>query len=128
MLPQQIKEEGGYRTKGKSREEVSSLLQGASALEAAGCFAIVLESVVPEVAEEVSCHIGIPTIGIGCGTGNCDGEIAVTSDVIGSYPWFMPPFATQRADVAGEIRESVTNYIVQCQATERTPIPAPAAS
>ena len=128
MLPQQIKEEGGYRTKGKSREEVSSLLQGASALEAAGCFAIVLESVVPEVAEEVSCHIGIPTIGIGCGTGNCDGEIAVTPDVIGSYPWFMPPFATQRADVAGEIRESVTNYIVQCQATERTPIPAPAAS
>lgn len=128
MLPQQVREEGGYRTKGKSSAEASCLLQGAVALETAGCFAVVLESVVPTVAKEVSCHTGIPTIGIGCGTGNCDGEIAVTSDVIGSYPWFVPPFATQRADVAGEIRKSVSDYILHCHATERTTIPAPAAS
>ena len=128
MLPQQVREEGGYRTKGKSSAEASCLLQGAVALETAGCFAVVLESVVPTVAKEVSCHTGIPTIGIGCGTGNCDGEIAVTSDVIGSYPWFVPPFATQRADVAGEIRKSVSDYILHCHATERTTIPAPTAS
>lgn len=127
MLPQRVKEEGGYRTKGTSADEISVLLQGAVALEEAGCFGIVLESVVPEVAGEVSTRIGIPTIGIGCGTATCDGEIAVTTDVIGSYPWFVPPFATQRADVAGEIRKSVSDYIAHCHATERTPMPAPAA-
>ena len=94
--------------------------------EQAGCFGIVLENVVPAVAAEVTTSIGIPTIGIGCGTNSCDGEIAVTSDVIGSYPWFVPPFATQRADVAGEIRRAVSDYIVHCQSTERSTMPAPA--
>ena len=128
MLPQRVKEEGGYRTKGTSADEISALLQGAVALEDAGCFGIVLESVVPGAAVEVSNRIGIPTIGIGCGPATCDGEIAVTTDVIGSYPWFVPPFATQRADVAGEIRRSVSDYIAHCHATERTTMPAPAAS
>ena len=127
MLPQRLKEEGGYRTKGTSADEISALLKGAETLEQAGCFGIVLETVVPAVAAEVTTSIGIPTIGIGCGTNSCDGEIAVTSDVIGSYPWFVPPFATQRADVAGEIRRAVSDYIVHCQSTERSPMPAPAA-
>ena len=87
-------------------------------MQDAGCFGLVLESVVPDVAAHLTAVLDIPTIGIGCGTGTCDGEIAVTSDVIGSYPWFVPPFATQRADVAGEISKSVQEYIVNCQSLE----------
>jgi len=115
MLPQRVKEEGGYKKKGKSDEEVAWLQEGAHALQAAGCFAIVLESVVPEIAATLTAALDLPTIGIGCGSGTCDGEIAVTTDVIGSYPWFVPPFAVPRANVAGEISGAVKAYILNCQ-------------
>ena len=115
MLPQRVKEEGGYKKKGKSAKEIADLHEGAQALQNAGCVALVLESVVPDVAAQVTTSLDIPTIGIGCGIGNCDGEVAVTSDVIGSYPWFVPPFAVQRAKVASEISAAVQEYIENCQ-------------
>ena len=111
MLPQRVKEEGGYKKKGKSDQEAEALLAGALALQEAGCFAIVLESVIPEVALKLTKALDIPTIGIGCGEKTCDGEIAVITDVIGSYPWFVPPFATARADVAGEISKATQGYL-----------------
>lgn len=111
MLPQRVKEEGGYKKKGKTDEEAEAILAGALALQEAGVFAIVLESVIPKVSRLLTDNLEVPTIGIGCGTGNCDGEIAVISDVVGSYPWFVPPFATQRADVAGEISKAVKGYL-----------------
>ena len=111
MLPQRVKEEGGYKKKGKTDEETDALLEGALALQEAGAFAIVLESVLPKAARKITEILKIPTIGIGCGDKNCDGEIAVITDVIGSYPWFVPPFATPRADVAGEITKAVKGYL-----------------
>lgn len=115
MLPQRVLEEGGYKKKGKTEEESCAIMEGALALQDAGCFAIVLESVVPELAEKITRTLDIPTIGIGCkGTADkqtCDGEIAVITDVVGSYPWFVPPFATVRADVAGETERAVREYI-----------------
>lgn len=111
MLPQRVKEEGGYKKKGKSEEETKALLQGALALGDAGISALVLESVLPPAARHLTDQLDVPTIGIGCGRGNCDGEIAVISDVIGSYPWFVPPFATPRADVAREITRAVQGYL-----------------
>ena len=115
MLPQRIREEGGYKRKGKSEAEARQLLDGALALEEAGCFAVVLESDLPEVARHLTAELGIPTIGIGCGEQTCDGEIAVISDVLGSFPWFVPPFAIQRADVAGDSRRAVEVYIENCR-------------
>lgn len=111
MLPQRVKEEGGYKKKGKSDSEVEALIEGALALQDAGCFAIVLESVIPEVATKLTETLDIPTIGIGCGGTTCDGEIAVITDVVGSYPWFVPPFATQRAEVAQEISRATREYL-----------------
>ena len=111
MLPQRVKEEGGYKKKGQTDEEAEAILAGALALQEAGVFAIVLESVIPKASRLLTDNLNVPTIGIGCGTGNCDGEIAVISDVVGSYPWFVPPFATQRADVAGEISKAVKGYL-----------------
>ncbi len=111
MLPQRVLEEGGYKKKGKSDDEVEAIIEGCLALEAAGCFAVVLESVVGAAAARVTAALDIPTIGIGCGVGNCDGEIAVISDVVGAYPWFVPPFAVVRADVAGETKRAAEEYI-----------------
>ncbi len=115
MLPQRVLEEGGYKKKGKTEAESEAIIKGALALQEAGCFAIVLESVIPSLAEKVTSTLSIPTIGIGCrakaGEQTCDGEVAVITDIVGSYPWFVPPFATQRADIAGEITRAAREYI-----------------
>ena len=91
MLPQSVKEEGGYKIKGKDEVGHQALLADAAALEKAGAFAIVLELVTPPVAKEISERISIPTIGIGSGP-DCDGQILVTHDLVGTFPWFTPRF------------------------------------
>jgi 3-methyl-2-oxobutanoate hydroxymethyltransferase len=109
MLPQRVREEGGYRKKGREAGEARRLVEAAAALEQAGVFAIVLESVVPSVAAEITAAIRIPTIGIGSGTG-CGGQIRVFHDVVGGYPWFVPPFAKVYADVAGTTAAALAAY------------------
>jgi 3-methyl-2-oxobutanoate hydroxymethyltransferase len=109
MLPQHVLEEGGYHIKGKRDAEHQRLLEDAKLLENAGAFAIVLELVTPPVAEEISKSISIPTIGIGSGE-NCDGQILVTNDLIGTFPWFTPRFVKPRANCAAEIRSAVTAW------------------
>ena len=118
MLPQRVLQEGGYKKKGKSDDEVNAIIEGCLALQKAGCFAIVLESVVGSAAARITDTLEIPTIGIGCGEGNCDGEIAVITDVIGAYPWFVPPFAKARADVAGEVKRAAEEYISEMKRRE----------
>jgi 3-methyl-2-oxobutanoate hydroxymethyltransferase len=109
MMPQSVKLEGGYRIKGKTPEQAEALLQDALAVEAAGSFALLLELVVPEVAKTISQRIAIPTIGIGSGAG-CDGQVLVTHDLIGMFPWFTPKFVKQRGNVAEEIRKAAAGY------------------
>jgi len=111
MLPQRVLEEGGYKKKGKTPEQAVALQEGAAALVAAGVFAIVLESVVPASARLLTAEISVPTIGIGCGDGNCDGEVAVITDLLGSFPWFVPPFAKPETDLATATRDAVAAYI-----------------
>jgi 3-methyl-2-oxobutanoate hydroxymethyltransferase len=111
MLPQRVVEEGGYHKKGKTPEQAAALKEGATALIEAGVFAIVLESVVPETARQLTKSIHVPTIGIGCGEHTCDGEVAVITDLLGSYPWFVPPFAKPETDLAAATRMAVGKYI-----------------
>ncbi len=110
MLPQQVREEGGYRIKGRTAEQAEALVADALAIEEAGAFAIVLELVSPPVATEISQRLRIPTFGIGSGDG-CDGQIRVLHDVIGLFPWFCPPFAEPKADVASQIQTAVRAFI-----------------
>lgn len=110
MLPQQVREEGGYHKKGKSEEEAKALIQAAHALQTAGCCAIVLELVNPPISEKISLELEIPTIGIGSGTG-CDGQILVTSDLLGLQPWFRPSFVKPKADLATPFQEAVKEFI-----------------
>ena len=111
MLPQSVLEEGGYRKKGKTQEQAEALLRDAIALAEAGVCAIVLESVIPAAARLITESLTVPTIGIGCGEHSCDGEVAVITDLLGSFPWFVPPFAKPEADVAQATREAVARYI-----------------
>lgn len=111
MLPQSILEEGGkYRKKGRTADSISALQHDAKALDEAGAVAVVLESIVPEVANEITRSIRIPTIGIGAGDGT-DGQVLVTHDLLGAFPWFRPPFATPAADLAAEIRRAAAAFM-----------------
>ena len=109
MLPQSVLEEGGYHIKGKREEEHQKLLDDARALASAGAFAIVLELVTPPVAKEISESISVPTIGIGSGP-DCDGQILVTHDLTGSFPWFTPRFVKPQANCAAEIKSAVAAW------------------
>ena len=118
MLPQHVREEGGYHRKGKSEEEASRLLQAALDLQAAGCCAIVLELVEGSLAETISNKLDIPTIGIGSGTG-CDGQILVTTDLLGLQPWFRPSFVKPKADLATPFQTAVKEFIDETRLTSK---------
>ena len=103
LLPQKVLEEGGYKQKGKSEAEAEAMIADILAVAEAGAFAAVVECTKGATAARITRQSPVPTIGIGSGSGNCDGEVAVIHDLVGSFPWFVPSFVTQRADVAGEI-------------------------
>ena len=109
MLPQHVLEEGGYHVKGKQEAEHQRLLADAKLLADAGAFAIVLELVTPPVAKEISETISVPTIGIGSGP-DCDGQILVTHDLIGAFPWFTPRFVKPKVNCAAEIKLAVAAW------------------
>lgn len=110
MLPQKVREEGGYKKKGKTPVEADAILEDARALDAAGVCAIVLESVVPSVAAAVTRATRCPIIGIGAGQ-EVDGQIRVIHDLIGTFPWFRPAFAECYHDGAGAIEHAARQFL-----------------
>jgi len=114
MLPQRVREEGGYRIKGKTPQQAEQLIEDACALSEAGVFGMVLELVSPPIAEQISHRIPVPTIGIGSGQG-CDGQILVTYDLLGMFPWFKPKFVQPKLDLAGQIQGAVREFIVEAR-------------
>jgi 3-methyl-2-oxobutanoate hydroxymethyltransferase len=110
MLPQHVREEGGYHKKGKSADEAKTLLADAVALQEAGCCAVVLELVEASLSKTITERLDIPTIGIGSGAG-CDGQILVTPDLLGLQPWFRPAFVKPKADLATPIQAAIKEYI-----------------
>jgi 3-methyl-2-oxobutanoate hydroxymethyltransferase len=109
MLPQSVKEEGGYKVKGKGDAEKEGLFDDAMALAEAGAFGVVLELVAPAAAAELSRRIPIPTIGIGSGP-DCDGQILVTSDLLGLFPWFTPGFIKPRLNAAEQMSTVIREW------------------
>jgi 3-methyl-2-oxobutanoate hydroxymethyltransferase len=112
MLPQSVREEGGYKVKGRTQEQAEALLRDALAVERAGAFSVVLEIVAPDTAKMISQAIAIPTIGIGSGK-ECDGQILVTHDLIGFFPWFTPKFVAPEAKVAEQIRNAARAFVAR---------------
>ncbi len=114
MLPQSVKEEGGYKIKGRAEEEAAALEADAAALAGAGASAIVLELVVPAVAERITQAIRVPTIGIGSGEA-CDGQVLVLHDYVGLFPWFRPKFVKPdpEADLGPALREAAKRFVLR---------------
>ena len=86
-----------------------SIKRDAKLLQDVGVSAIILESVESDLAKNVTKLLKIPTIGIGAGD-FCNGEIRVINDIIGSYPWFIPPFAKPYCSIAQDIRDAVSAF------------------
>ncbi len=109
LTPQSIHQFGGFKVQGKTSEAASRLLEDARAVDEAGAFAVVLETVPAPLAKLITDEISIPTIGIGAGIG-CDGQIQVINDILGSFTDFVPRHAKQYAKLADIIRNAVTEY------------------
>ena len=109
LTPQSINQFGGFKIQGKTPEAAMKLLKDARALDEAGAFAIVLETVPAPLASLITSEVSIPTIGIGAGAG-CDGQVQVINDILGSFTDFVPKHAKQYAKLADIIRKAVTEY------------------
>jgi 3-methyl-2-oxobutanoate hydroxymethyltransferase len=109
LTPQSINQLGGHRIQGKTPEAAKRLLDDAIALDEAGAFAVVLETVPAPLAALITRKISVPTIGIGAGIG-CDGQVQVINDILGSYTDFVPKHAKQYAKIAGIMSEAVSQY------------------
>jgi 3-methyl-2-oxobutanoate hydroxymethyltransferase len=109
LTPQSATALGGFKAQGRTAAKAQQLLEDALALEAAGCFALVLEAVPAPVAERVTAELEIPTIGIGAGAG-CDGQVLVWHDLLGLYEGRTPRFVKQYADLRGEIARALAAY------------------
>jgi 3-methyl-2-oxobutanoate hydroxymethyltransferase len=110
LTPQSATVLGGFKAQGRSAEKALRLYEDARALEAAGCFAIVLEAVPAPVAERITRELSIPTIGIGAGAG-CDGQVLVWHDLLGLYEGRTPRFVKQYAQIGAEIQRALGAYV-----------------
>lgn len=109
LTPQSVHALGGFRVQGREEEAAARLRDDAAVIEAAGCFALVLECVPRRLAKEITAARGVPTIGIGAGRA-CDGQVLVLHDLLGLNPGFQPRFARRFADGAALVRRGVSRY------------------
>ena len=111
LTPQRQNALGGFRVQGKTTLGALKVLEDAEAVQAAGCFAVLLEAVPAEVASLVTKKLNIPTIGIGAGNG-CSGQVLVQVDMSGNFPpgRFLPKFVKQYGNVWGESMKAMQAY------------------
>lgn len=109
LTPQSVNLLGGFRVQGRTAEAAQGLLEDALALEEAGCFSVVLESVPQRLATYITERLSIPTIGIGAGPGT-SGQVLVLHDVMGLYDRLAPKFAKRYVDLATPLREAAEAY------------------
>ena len=110
LTPQSATMLGGFKTQGRTAEAARKLVDEALALEAAGCFAIVLEAMPTPVAARITESLMIPTIGIGAGA-DCDGQVLVYHDLLGLTEGHLPRFVKKYANLSREIRDALEAYV-----------------
>jgi 3-methyl-2-oxobutanoate hydroxymethyltransferase len=109
LTPQSMHAMGGFKVQGKEVSAALALVEDAKALEAAGCFAIVLEGVPDEVARMITDAVSVPTIGIGAGP-SCDGQVLVFHDVLGLQDKLLPKFVRRYANQKADAVEALTAF------------------
>ena len=108
LRPQAVNVDGGFRAKGRSGHEWDLALEEAVAADQAGAFAIVVEGVSEELANEITNAVSCPTIGIGASAG-CDGQILVTDDMLGVFDW-VPKFVKKYGNLRDRITDAAEGY------------------
>lgn len=121
LTPQSVHALGGYRVQGREDADADRIRAEAERLAGAGCFSIVLELVPASLAADISRSCPVPTIGIGAGAA-ADGQVLVLPDMLGLNDAFTPKFLRRFADLAGEARRGVTDYVA---AVRRGEYPGP---
>jgi 3-methyl-2-oxobutanoate hydroxymethyltransferase len=109
LQPQSVRAYGGYRVQGRSIDSARDIARQAAVLEELGAFAIVIECVPANLAQEITQSLHIPTIGIGAGVG-CDGQILVLQDLLGMNMDFRPKFARPFLDGARCVLDTLTRF------------------
>ncbi len=109
MTPQSIKELGGYKVQGKSKEEADVIFKDALALEKAGIFSLVLECIPVSLSKRITEALTIPTIGIGAGA-ETDGQVLVLHDLLGFPSSVRPRFVRKYADLSTVVQKAVNEY------------------
>ena len=109
LTPQRVAQFGGFKVQAKTARAARRLIEDCLALEDAGAFSIVLESVPAPVAALASERLGIPTIGIGAGV-DCDGQVLVLHDVLGLFGEFKPKFAKRYADIGAAVTTALAEF------------------
>ena len=109
LTPQSVNQFGGFRIQGKTAKAAKEIFLDAIALQEAGCYALVLESIPYKIAQFITKKLDIPTIGIGAGA-YCDGQVLVTHDMLGMFDRFTPKFAKQYANLGQLMRDSFSRY------------------
>ncbi|MCG3706476.1 3-methyl-2-oxobutanoate hydroxymethyltransferase [Aliarcobacter butzleri] len=109
LMPQYVRSEGGYKVRGKTKEDEEQLIRDAIAVEKAGAFSIVVEGVKSDVAKKITQAVNIPIIGIGAGV-DTDGQVLVWSDMLGLFEEFKPKFVRHYLDGAKLVKEAVNQY------------------
>lgn len=109
LTPQTATVLGGFKAQGRTAERAAELVDEALALEAAGCFAVVLEAVPAQVARKVTEALAVPTIGIGAGA-DCDGQVLVWHDMLGYYEGHAPRFVKRYADLGEVIADALGRF------------------
>jgi 3-methyl-2-oxobutanoate hydroxymethyltransferase len=124
LTPQSVNAFGGFRVQGKTEQAGDQILRDARAVEAAGAFSIVLESIPRELAAQITAELKIPTIGIGAGP-DCDGQILVIHDLVGLSFGHQPKFARRYAEVGEQISRAAAEY---CRDVQQGTFPSDAES
>jgi 3-methyl-2-oxobutanoate hydroxymethyltransferase len=109
LTPQSVHLLGGFRAQGKTAAAACKLIEDAHALQEAGCFSLVLETIPARLARLLSERLEIPTIGIGAGVG-CDGQVLVTHDLLGLFDRFTPRFVKKYTDLHTEMGQAFVAY------------------
>ena len=114
LMPQNFRSEGGYKVKGKDKENITKLIEDAKAVESAGAFLLVVEGVKSDAAKAITDAVSIPVIGIGAGV-DTDGQVLVWSDMLGFFEDFKPKFVRQYLDGASLVKNNVQQYVQDVQ-------------
>ncbi len=110
LMPQSVHAMGGFVVQGKDPEGRQRVLDDAVAVQEAGAYAVVLEGIPTDLAQEITEALDIPTIGIGAGAG-CDGQVLVLYDLLGLNPDFTPKFVKKYVDGAAVVQDAVRSYV-----------------